>query len=234
MHGMKAKLYKAMKNYEQDNVGYCLQVTPQGINLIKLLADGLPMSLGESKGIFIKCLVDFDRTDKLSDFTLDVATRQFSDRTIDIFLDDEGILKNLPLVARTESGISLHGNLAIFSSDSNGNTILLTEEQVTTVLQELGFPFHPGISQIDMTDSSNPRVEQEQNSLELKLILESLIKHCVNNGEQLLSRAKAISTVGDDDVLIVCLHGRSEAIKKLYDKIHSLVKSCEFGQYLNN
>lgn len=217
---------------KQDNndVGYCLQVTPAGVNVAKIFLSEPRINSSNAFHLFIRCLVDASPDKTLSDdFSLDAACAQFSDPRVDIYCDDCSILKGLPLVARTPSGMPLHGNLCIVGSDEYGDSILLTEQQVVTVLQELNFPEQPFVNQIDLTDPNSILNDKQEEVGTLRKLLESLVNHCVNNEVQLVTRAKAISKDADDSVLIVCLHGNEDAIKQLHSQVQRLIKKSEIG-----
>lgn len=195
MRGTKAKLFTViMTNSKQGDIGYCLQVTPMGINLAKIFQHDPRINSQEAFHTFIRCLVDASPNETLDDFDLDAVCCQFSDRSIDIFCDDESMFKDLPLVATTSSGIPLHGYLCIVGSDEEGHSILLTEDQVTTVLQELDFPAHPHVNQIDLTDDDSLVNDMQPETSTLRKLLELLVNHCVESEVQLVTRAKAISS----------------------------------------
>lgn len=232
MRGTKAKLLTmTMTTSKQgDDIGYCLQITPAGINVAKIFRHDPRINSQDAIRLFIKCLVDASPKKTLDDFNLDACCCQFSDRNIDIFCDDESMLKDLPLVATTGSGVPLHGNLCIVGSDEVGNSVLLTESQITTVLQELDFPEHPYVNQIDLTDLNPFTNATQEEAIALRKLLELLINHCVNNEVQLITRAKAILKDTDNSVLVVCLHGDDDAIKNLHLDIQELIKTCEIGK----
>lgn len=215
----------------QDNndVGYCLQVTPAGVNVAKIFLSDPRINSPSAFHLFIKCLVDASAGETLSGFMLDAACCQFSDPRVTIYCDDCSILKGLPFVARTGSGIPLHGNLCIVGSDADGDSILLTEKQIVTVLQELNFPEQPFVNQIDLTDPDSILNDEQEEVGTLRKLLELLVNHCVNNEVQLVTRAKAISKDTDDSVLIVCLHGNDDAIKQLHAKVQRLISKSEIG-----
>ncbi len=214
---------------DSNDVGYCVQVTPVGINVAKIFHHDPRINSQEAFHTFIRCLVDASPNESLDDFNLDAACCQFSDRSIDIFCDDESMFKDLPLVATTGSGIPLHGNLCIVGSDDVGHNVLLTESQVTTVLQELDFPSHPHVNQIDLTDLNSLINNTQPETSTLRKLLELLVNNCIENKVQLVTRAKAISKDTDPSVLIVCLHGNDDAIKGLHTKVKNLIRNCEIG-----
>jgi len=218
-------------NAKQDNndVGYCLQITPVGINVAKIFRHDPRINSQQAFHYFIKCLVDNDKRHSLSKFTLGNAHIQFFDPSIDIFFDENSILKDLPLVATTSRKLPLHGNVCVVGSDKKGNSILLTESQITKVLQELDFPEHPYVNQIDLTDLNSLVNDTQDEASTLRKLLEALVTHCVENEVQLVTRAKAISKDTDDAVLIVCLYGNDKAIKQLHTKVEKLIRNCELG-----
>jgi len=223
-----------MTNIEPDNFGYCLQVTLAGINVIKMSQDSLIISSENGWYYFLKCLVDSSKGDILSDFTLDVSCGEFLDETINIFSDDESILKGLPLTAKTQDGLRLHGNLAIVGSDNEGNSILLNKYQVSLILQQLSFAKNLDINEVDIDNSHLESLRRKNGTLDLKAILSDLMDYCIDNEIQILSKANVVSKDVDNSVLVVCLHGREDAINNLRQDIQVLISESEFGECQNN
>ena len=78
----------------------------------------------------------------------DIACRKVGDTYFDIFCDDEGLFKDNPLVTAvrmTESGSleqMLVGNLLFTHTDSDGNTVGITDADVNTIEDNLFFMLH--------------------------------------------------------------------------------------------
>lgn len=223
-----------MTNIEPDKFGYCVKVGSEGINVLKMSQDSLLISSDNSWDYFLRCLVDSSRGDILSDLTLDVTCGEFLDETINIFSDDESILKGLPLTAKTQNGIRLHGNLAIVGSDYEGSSILLNKYQVSLILRELSFAKNLNINEVDINSPHLESLRRKNGTLDLKAILSDLMDYCIDNEIQILSKANVASKDTDNSVLVVCLHGKEDAINNLRQDIQLLISKSEFGECQNN
>ena len=64
--------------------------------------------------------------------TFTIATRRFGKYTFDIYLDDEGLLKQDQIVTAISNDMNemLVGNLFIVSHDDDGEVVSLTDEQI--------------------------------------------------------------------------------------------------------
>jgi hypothetical protein len=64
--------------------------------------------------------------------TFTIATRRFGNNVYDIYLDDEGLLKQDQIVTgvSTDMREMLVGNLFIVSHDDNGEVVGLTDDQI--------------------------------------------------------------------------------------------------------
>lgn len=71
--------------------------------------------------------------------TFDIASRKIGEHIYDIYCDDEGLLKDHPLVSAISSDRHpmLVGNLFITKTDEEGNTISLTDEEIDEVKRHL-------------------------------------------------------------------------------------------------
>lgn len=73
----------------------------------------------------------------------DVVTRKIGENYYSIFCDDEGLMKENPIVTAFVKGRSyqpmLVGNLFVTMTDEEGNTISLTNEQIVEVLGSTRF-----------------------------------------------------------------------------------------------
>lgn len=68
--------------------------------------------------------------------TFDIATRLIGNKPFDIFLDDEGLLIDNPIINGfcIDAEEVLAGNLLVLNSNEEGETIGLTNEQINHIL----------------------------------------------------------------------------------------------------
>lgn len=70
----------------------------------------------------------------------DIVTRRFGKEYLDVYIDDEGALKeyNIPAIITKDDGKIvevIYGNVFIASHDDEGNTISLTDAQIDAVMK---------------------------------------------------------------------------------------------------
>lgn len=216
-----------MNNSKPDDIGYCVLVEADKISCVKMQVANF-----ESPGFkpaWIAKLIG----GSIELFTLETKIlfegvyKQFSDPTIDIFVDDSGILKELPETALTQKGISLYGNLVILRSDEQGETHLLTKNQVGIALDELGFYKQLKINLVDLANVQvdTPIETENEHPQELKALLEVLLCYCIDNKAQLLSRAKATNQDTEEEALIMCLHGETKFINDCHKLLREFITS---------
>ena len=65
----------------------------------------------------------------------DIANRRLGDRRFDIFVDDEGLLKDNPTISAitADNEPMLVGNLIFANHDGQGNTISLSDNDIETI-----------------------------------------------------------------------------------------------------
>ena len=125
-----------MTTTKQDNIGYCVYVQVDKIFTLKMTKSEFVNASSKLK--WIKRLLG-EKSDVKQSVYLEGVYKQFSDPTIDIFVDSDGIGKGLERIALTPLGLELFSNVVVLASDDEGETILLTKQQVPVVLKELGF-----------------------------------------------------------------------------------------------
>lgn len=68
---------------------------------------------------------------------IEYVRHQFSDPSIDLICDDEGLLKELPVTCITRRSIALRGQVIAAASTADGDTVGLTEAQFQLVAANL-------------------------------------------------------------------------------------------------
>lgn len=214
-----------MTNEKQDNVGYCINVTPGYVTVLKFSQDDPLFNNAKSMRLFIRSLVEFHDVEKPSDFLLEGVYHQFPNSAIDIFVDSESLVKGYPLTAGTPGNTELYGNLAIFGSNDEGNSILLSEQQAKEVLCFLDFPEGTEIKEVDMFPTEPKYTEDFKPSKTLNHLLKILVNHCINHELQLVTKG---TTNKDEAVMIVCVHSRQKNIDAMHSDFLKLVKSGKY------
>lgn len=71
---------------------------------------------------------------------IDIVTRKAGDTYFDIICDDEGLLKDNPRISAVDmqGNPMLVGNLIFTHTDDEGETVEVTDEDVATIMDEVG------------------------------------------------------------------------------------------------
>lgn len=218
-----------MTNCKQDDVGYCINITPQTIDVLMLSRNDIVFNNLEGKIELIKNLVNFDDINS-SDLFLDAATGQFSDESIDVFVDDESLIKGYPLTAITRQGVALHGNLVVLGNDKMGNTTLLTREQVELAIDQLQFPKKLLRQEVNLFKFAPPLAKEEDRPEELHELIQLLIRFCVVHDKQIMLKAVPPDDSSELGAIVICLQNERGIIDSLYADISKLFKERRYKQ----
>lgn len=212
-----------MTNTKQDNVGFCLRVTPSEVVILKLALDDVVMSTEEGRYQLTRSLVNYYQDGGIWEPTLDVSCEHFSDETINIFSDDESILKNHPLTAVTRQGLQLHGNLVLFGSNDDGDSVLLNASQVGIILSELKFSNNQVVKPVDLTESISAFYDNRNSPNHLQQLIQLLSEYCFVTKTQVLIKTVPVADNRDDAVLVMSLYGTNKQIDYLAEHINYLI-----------
>lgn len=213
-----------MKATKPEDIGYCVYVQEEKVSVLKMRKEAFKMP--SFPLIWIKNLIggSIDALDLKKSVFIEGVLKQFSDSTIDIFVDENGIDKGLPPVAITNNGIFLIGNVVVLASDKEGETILLGEKQVQIALNELGFYNQgKGVEVVDVDLNESKYLTTQQHPQVLKNLLGLLIEYCVDQDIQLLSRAEDANDSTSDRALVMCLHGEPEFIDSCHQVLTDFI-----------
>lgn len=217
-----------MNNSKQDDTGYCVYVREDKVTVLKMsrkafTIPGFPLT-------WIKKLLegDIDKLELATSVFIEAVTRQFSDPSIDIFVDENGIDKGLSLIAATNSGVLLIGNVVVLASDKKGNSILLNEKQVDTALSELGFyKQYKGVEIVDTDLNEHKYLTNDEHPEVLKNLLGLLIGYCIDRDVQLLSKAQTANDSTGDTALVMCLHGEPKFINSCHQVLTDFISKYQ-------
>lgn len=67
----------------------------------------------------------------------DCVELQFGDQVVDAYVDDEGLIKGLPVAYVTLCGRTLAGNILLIGHDKYGDSKSLTQKQIDAILDVL-------------------------------------------------------------------------------------------------
>lgn len=215
-----------MTNAKQDKK-YCINITPTTVDVLRFNPNDLVFKHIEGKTELIKSLVNFEDLSS-SDLLLDAATEQFSDKSIDVFIDDCSLTKGYPLVARTRQGMPLHGNLVVLAHDGNSNTILLTKEQAELAIEELQFTQKMLRQEADLSSYASPYNNNSNYPEQIQQLINFLISFCVDEDKQIMLKALSPERGEDVAALVICLQNDKEIIDRLYADITKLLKSRKY------
>lgn len=81
--------------------------------------------------------------EKLNCRCIDIPVRSIGGRYFDVMCDDEGLLKEDPVVSAIGSnGVMLVGNLMFFHHDDEGNLVELSDEDISHIKKNLRVVIH--------------------------------------------------------------------------------------------
>lgn len=216
---------------KQDDIGYCVYVQVDKVSVLRMSVSQFSNPAFQS--IWIKKLLGgkLDNLEIKESVSLEGVYRQFSNLTIDIFVDADSIDKGLPVICMTSKEIPLYGNVVILASDKEGETLLLNENQAKVAVAELGFyKQKENIEVIDAITDGNKYLTTEQHPQVLKNLLALLVDYCVDSDVQLITKAIDSRDEQGDTAMVVCLHGDSvfidECHQLLSDFINSKFEKC--------
>ncbi|MGL4617762.1 MAG: hypothetical protein ACRCZS_01705 [Chroococcidiopsis sp.] len=215
-----------MTNVEQDK-GYCINITPTTVDVLTFNPNDLVFNHIKGKVELIKSLVNFENLSS-SDLLLDAATNQFSDKSIDVFVDESSLTKGYPLVAKTRQGMPLHGNLVVLAHDGDSNTTLLTKEQADLAIKELRFTQKMLRQDVDLSKYASPYNNNSNYPEQIQQLISILISFCVNEDKQIMLKALSPERGEDIAALVICLQNDKEVIDRLYADITKLLKSRKY------
>lgn len=213
-----------MKTVKPDNLGYCVYVQADKILVLAIKAKDFSSSALITGWIKKLLAGNLDELEIRQGICLQGVYKQFSDPSIDIFIDEDGIGKGFSRTAVTSKGLELYGNLVILGSNGS-ETLLLRESQVNKVIKELGYLNQVGIEWVEARTDSVKYSTTSDHPEAIKKLIGALISYCEKCDGQLLCKAVDTENPSSNAAMVLCLRGDPEVINECHKLLENFINT---------